>query len=78
MTWEELIAQRVPLNPSLRHSGHLLECIEIVKRKFSEADVIADGSSYKIVTPLGDVTNSHSCHYDCWLEARQLVELSNA
>lgn len=78
MTWEELIAKRVPLKDSSRSSGHLLENIQIVRSKFPEADVVAEGNSWKLAGAMGAITNAHPCHYDCWLEARQLIELSNS
>ena len=75
ITWEKLQSNKQEI-PSLRNSGHMLQCIEIVKRKYPDA-AIAEIEPRKLWgLASGDVhlSSPHKSHYECWAEARAAIE----
>jgi hypothetical protein len=75
MTWEELLKNRT-LAPTLRHSGHMLECRAAVLAKFPNAKIVEDGEDlWKLMDGDKDLSNPHNSHYACWSEARDIMEM---
>ena len=72
-TWDELVKNRSKM-PSLRHSGHMLECMRLVQAKHPEAQIAAVGDKWKLVEMGVDLSNEHTSQYACWAEARKIME----
>lgn len=75
-TWEELLKNR-KLIPSLKNSGDMLKCIEVVKAKHPNAHIetVIDGASlWHLMEDGKELSNAHSSHYACWAEAREIQE----
>jgi hypothetical protein len=74
-TWEELLKNRTVI-PSVRNSGHMLECVRIVKERHPNARIVtvADGKQWQLAEDGKYLSNPRPSHYECWLEARMIQE----
>jgi hypothetical protein len=73
-SWPDLLKERVPLR-TRRNSAHMLECIAAVRVKYPNARIVDAGKNlWKLQADTGDLSNAHNSHYDCWAEARALME----
>ena len=53
----------------------MLECVKIVKEKFPTAQIQSfDKNLWVLVGGSGPLSNPHSSHYECWAEARMIME----
>jgi len=74
-TWEELLKNRTVI-PSVRNSGHTLECVRIVKEKHPNAQIesVEGGALWHLMEDGKELSNTHRSHYACWIEARMIQE----
>jgi hypothetical protein len=73
-TWDELLKNRIPM-PSMRNSAHMLKLRAAVLARYSDAQLVEAGPGmWKLVWSGQDISNPHTSHYECWIEAYKLME----
>jgi hypothetical protein len=75
--WSELLKNRTPM-VSVMNSAHMLECVDIVRAKFPMAVIEEAGKGlWRVVSEGEAISNPHSSHYECWIEARELMNVAD-
>lgn len=72
--WDQLQKNKVEI-PAGRNSNYFLDSVKTVKSKYPDAKLVdATPGMYGIVSGEKQLCNPHAAHYDCWSEARLLIE----
>lgn len=74
-TWEELLKNRTVI-PSVKNSGDMLKCVEIVKAAHPNAQIesIEGGALWHLMEDGKELSNAYRSHYACWAEACAIQE----
>ena len=75
--WEQLLKARKPMLSPI-NSGHMLECAAKVREKYPNVAIeqVAP-QSWRLVSDGIAISNAHNSHYQCWIEARELLDVAD-